>query len=188
MAELPSAGPVPAETTDYAVFEGMFRRALRLEPASPLAEKLREVGFDLKSPKGRYPTTVWKATLDVAARHLYPHLAPADGHRELGRQFTAGFFETIVGKVIGSIIPFLGTDRMMARMPKFASMATSGVTLETVHESEKVWRLKYQSRHATPEFMAGALEGGVAKTKVPVKVEIQNRREDGFDIVITEMA
>lgn len=188
MAELPSAGPNPAETTDYAVFEGMFRRALRLEPASPLAEKLREVGFDLKAPKGRYPTTVWKATLDVAAKHQYPHLALTDGHRELGRLFTAGFFETIVGKVIGSIIPFLGTDRMIARMPKFASMATSGVTLETAREGEKVWRLKYTSRNASPEFMAGALEGGVAKTKVPVRVEIQNRRDDGFDILITEMA
>jgi len=188
MGEKPSSGAIPAETTDYAVFEGMFRRALRLEPASALAEKLREVGFDLKSPKGRYSTAVWKASLDVAARHQYPALPLNDGHRELGRLFTAGFFETIVGKVIGSIIPFLGTDRMMARMPKFASMATSGVTLETFRESEKVWRLRYTSRNASPDFMAGALEGGVAKTKVPVSVEIQNRRDDGFDIVITEKA
>jgi uncharacterized protein (TIGR02265 family) len=186
MGEMPSAGTIPAETTDYAVFEGMFRRALRLEPTSPLAEKLREVGFDLKSPKGRYPIAVWRAALDAAAKHQYPNLPSPEGHRELGRLFTAGFFETIVGKVIGSIIPFLGTDRMMARMPKFASMATSGVTLETFREGEKVWRLKYKSRHASPDFMAGALEGGVAKTKVPVRVDIQNRHEDGFDIVITE--
>ncbi|HYV46777.1 MAG TPA: DUF2378 family protein [Myxococcaceae bacterium] len=188
MGEMPSAGNIPAETTDYAVFEGMYRRALRLEPASPLAEKLREAGFDLKSPKGRYPTAVWKASLDAAAKHQYPHMPLNDGHRELGRLFTAGFFETIVGKVIGSIIPFLGTDRMMARMPKFASMATSGVTLETFREGEKVWRLKYTSRNASPDFMAGAIEGGVAKTKVPVKVEVQNRRADGFDIVVTEKA
>jgi uncharacterized protein (TIGR02265 family) len=188
MGEMPSAGTIPAETTDYAVFEGMYRRALRLESTSPLTEKLKEVGFDLKSPKGRYPTTVWRACLDATAKFQYPRLTLSEGHRELGRLFTAGFFETIVGKVIGSIIPFLGTDRMMARMPKFASMATSGVTLETVCEGEKVWRLKYRSRNASPEFMAGAIEGGVAKTKVPVKVEIQNRRDEGFDIVITELA
>src|SRR3954471_25033296 len=177
MGEKP-AGNVPAETTDYAVLEGLFRRALHVEPTSALAEALRGVGFDLKAPKGRYPGQVWKAALDVAAAHQFPALAPEEAHRELGRLFTAGFFETIVGKVIGSIIPFLGTDRMMARMPKFAAMATSGVSLETVRESEKQWRVRYTSRHASPDFMAGALEGGVAKTKVPVKVEIQNRRED----------
>src|SRR3954471_1193951 len=178
MGELPSAGSVPAETTDYAVFEGLFRRALHVEPTSPLAEALPEIGFDLKAPKGRYPGAVWKAALEVTARHQFPQLTMPEAQRELGKLFTAGFFETIVGKVIGSIIPFLGTDRMMARMPKFASMATSGVSLETIRESEKQWRVRYTSRHASPDFMAGALEGGVAKTKVPVKVEIQNRRED----------
>lgn len=180
------SGTVPAETTDYAVFEGLFRRALRVEPTSALAEALREVGFDLKAPKGRYPGQVWKAALDVAARHQFPSLSLLEAHRELGRLFTAGFFETIVGKVIGSIIPFLGTDRMMARMPKFAAMATAGVSLETFREGDHTWRLRYTSRYGSADFMAGAMEGGVAKTKVPVKVVVENRREDGFDIVVTE--
>ena len=39
---------------------------------------------------------------------------------------------------------------------------------------------------ASPDFMAGAIEGGVAKTKVPVTVQIENRRADGFDILVTE--
>jgi uncharacterized protein (TIGR02265 family) len=186
MGDLPSAGNVPAETTDYAVFEGLFRRALRVDANGPLADALRGIGFDLKAPKGRYPGHVWRAALDVTAGHQFPNLSPSEAHRELGRLFTAGFFETIVGKVIGSIIPFLGTDRMMARMPKFAAMATSGIGLETAREGERTWRLKYTSRHASADFMAGAMEGGVAKTKVPVTVVIENRREDGFDIVVTE--
>ncbi len=185
MGERP-AGNVPAETTEYAVFEGLFRRALRVEPTGPLADALREVGFDLKAPKGRYPTAVWVAALDVTARHQFPTLTLAEGHRELGRLFTGGFFETIVGKVIGSIIPFLGTDRMMARLPKFVAMTMSGVTVETVHESEKMWRLKYNSRHVSPEFTAGAMEGSFTKRKVPRSIQIENRREDGFDIVVTE--
>jgi len=187
MGDMPPAGNVPAETTDYAVFEGLYRRALRVDPGSPLAEALREVGFDLRAPKGRYPSSVWRAALDLTARHQFPELTVDEGHRELGRLFTAGFFETIVGKVIGSIIPFLGTDRMMARMPKFASMTSSGISLEPVKEGEKKWRLKYRSRLASAEFMAGAMESGVAKTKIPVAVQIENRDEEGFDLVVTEL-
>src|SRR5262245_35964957 len=140
MGDIPPTGNVSAETTDYAVFEGLFRRALHVDPNGPLAEELRQVGFDLRAPKGRYPSAVWQSALDVAAKHHYPKLTVDQGHRELGRLFTAGFFETIVGKVIGSIIPFLGNDRMMARMPKFAAMATSGISLEAIKEGEKTWR------------------------------------------------
>lgn len=185
MGEMPRAGAVPAETTDYVVFEGLFRRALHLEANSPLAEALREIGFDLRAPKGRYPSSVWKAALDVAARHQYRDLTLEQGHRELGRLFAAGFFETIVGKVIGSIIPFLGPDRLMARMPQFTSMTMSGIAVEAVQEGEKQWRLKYQSRHASGEFAAGAIEAGVVKTKLPVTVQVENRNEDGFDLLVT---
>ncbi|HVE82175.1 MAG TPA: DUF2378 family protein [Myxococcales bacterium] len=186
MGDLPPAGAIPAETTDYAVFEGMFRRTLHVEPSSPLADALREVGFDLRAPKGRYPSEVWDSALKVAARHQYPDRTEAEGLLELGRRFTAGFFETIVGKVIASIIPFLGMERMMVRVPKFAAMTTSGMNLDVQREGDGRWRLRYRSRTLSPEFLAGAVEGGLARTRMPVSVQIENRTAEGFDLVVTE--
>ena len=187
MGEIPPAGPSPAETTDYAIFEGLFRRALRVEPNGPMADELRQVGFDLRAPKGRYPTSVLKAALDVASRHRFPGLPLEQGHRELGRLFTSGFSETIVGRVMGSIIPFLGMELLMARMQKFTSMTTAGATVESIKEGEKKWRLRYHVRHWSPDFTAGALESGVAKVNMPVTVVVENRSETGFDLVVTAL-
>ena len=51
-----------AETVmDQSVFEGMYVRALTLDPdfiAAPAA-----VGYDPKNPRPRYPGSVWRATL-----------------------------------------------------------------------------------------------------------------------------
>jgi len=187
MGEQPPAEQAPAETTEYSVFEGLFRRALRVDHDSPLADALREVGFDLRVPKGRYPSEVWRAALDVAARHRFPDLTLEQGHHELGRLFTAGFFETIIGKVIGSIVPLLGTDLWLARMPKFANMTSTGLSLEVERAGEKRWRLRYRSRTASAHFVTGALLGGVDRTKVPVSIEIEARTPGGFDLLVTEL-
>jgi hypothetical protein len=49
MGESPAAA---AESTDYAVFEWMFRRALRVEPNSPLADALRDGGVEGGAERG----------------------------------------------------------------------------------------------------------------------------------------
>jgi uncharacterized protein (TIGR02265 family) len=130
---------------------------------------------------------VWRAALNVASRHQFPELSLDEGHRRLGRLFSAGFFETIIGKVIGSVLPFMSMELRMARMPKFVSMTMSGVVMDVVREGERRYRLRYRSPLVPADFTAGAIEASEQKTKAPVEVLIENRSPEGFDIVVTEL-
>jgi uncharacterized protein (TIGR02265 family) len=59
-------------TTDGSMFEGLFLRALGVEPGSALAADLRSVGFDVARLQSHYDISVWVASVDVAWRHVYP--------------------------------------------------------------------------------------------------------------------
>lgn len=171
----------PESTSDNSIFEGLFQRALR--PTGAFAEDLKAAGYDIKRPEIRYPRRVFQACLDVAHRHVFPSLSREEAHRKLGRLFVDGFFATIVGGVTRTIIRFLGLDRFMARLPKLATMTTTGMEVETKKVSPVEYQVVYRGRDLSPDFIAGSMEGSDPKTSVfKLRVEVVSRSPDGFEL------
>ncbi len=117
-------------TTDGSMFEGLFLRALRVEPGSELAVDLCRVGFDVTRLQSHYDISVWVASVDVASRHVYPQEDRDEAWRLLGRRFIEGYFKTAIGAVIAAAIPFMRASRFVERVPFFLRTGLRGSSCE----------------------------------------------------------
>jgi len=117
-------------TADRSMFEGLFLRALRVEPASALAVDLAGVGFDVMHLQPQYDISIWVASVDIAWRHVYPDQDRDEAWRLLGRRFIEGYFETAIGAVIAAALPFMCASRFVERVPFFLRTGLRGSSCE----------------------------------------------------------
>jgi uncharacterized protein (TIGR02265 family) len=150
------------------MFEGLFRLALDVRPDSAFADELRAVGFDLRDLKSRYDKDVWTASLDVAARHQYPELERYVAWRQLGRDFIAGYFETMIGRLIAVVLPLTSPERFLQNVPAFVRTGTSGVTTDVdLNADARTATLTFDGPHAgSSALMAGVVEVCFERMKV----------------------
>jgi uncharacterized protein (TIGR02265 family) len=170
------------ETTDNAAFEGLFQRALK--PEGAFAEQLRVAGYDLSKPLTRYPTRVWRACLEVARRHVHPSKSPEEGMRLLGHAFIAGFFDTIIGKLVAVALPLLGPERLIQKFPKYWEATRPGVTIETMVDSPTRHRLLFRDPHPMPDFVAGIIQAALERAGKNIRVDVGTRTVAGFEIIV----
>jgi uncharacterized protein (TIGR02265 family) len=113
-------------TVEASMFEGLFVRALRVERASAFAEELRRAGYDLDAPKEHYDVAVWTACLDVAGARLHPDASREEAWRRLGRTFAKGYFDTLIGRAIAAVLPWMRAERFLERGPQFLRTGLGG--------------------------------------------------------------
>jgi uncharacterized protein (TIGR02265 family) len=170
-------------TVEASLFEGLFQRALR--PDLPFIEELKTVGFDLRNLKPRYPTRVWRESLEIARRRVYPSLPVEEGYRALGRRFSEGFFETIIGRFISVAFPMIGPAGMLKMAPRNVRAGRRDVDVVPVQEGERRWRITFKDRTPSPDFIAGLVESTGRRTGVHMVVTVENRSPEGYDLVAT---
>lgn len=169
-------------TTDYSTFEGLFVRALKVDPA--LSAQLKAIGFDLERPVARYPTRVWRASLELARQHFYPALTVQEGRRELGRVALKGFLGTISGRFLGVVLSMLvGPAALVQRLPRFFTMTRTGVQMTVQKETDQQWRLIAKDTFGDADFVAGIIDLPGKKTKDTFTIEIQNVTAQGYELV-----
>lgn len=147
-----------------------------LQPQGQFKERLREKGFDLDRQKASYPISVWDDCLDVASAELYPGESRAAAWRQIGRRFIDGYFQTLVGRMITAMLPYLNAKRFMGRVPSFITTGLQGASVRID------WR---DANHAlitiggvtgtTSALMAGVLEGSFARMKPQGEVVLEPR-------------
>jgi len=177
-----------AATTDHNVFEGLFGKLF--QPEGAFKADLRAAGYDVDNPELRYPTTVLVATLDVAARHVYPELPPEEAHHQIGQRFSGRYLTTILGRIIRTLVLALGVDRFVMQLPKVVSLATSGLGVEVKKlEAPGEYLVLFKGEDQSPDFIAGAFEGGAQDLSVfKCHAEVVRRAPAEFDIKITGLA
>jgi uncharacterized protein (TIGR02265 family) len=117
-------------TAQGAMFEGLFVRALGVDPSSAFATELRAAGFDVNDVRPVYPIEVWVACVDVAWRNLDPQSSRDEAWVELGRRFADGYFETFVGRAIATSLPLMSVPRFVERIPWFVRTGLGGSSSE----------------------------------------------------------
>lgn len=122
-----------------SMFEGLFVRALKVDGA--FKDKLRAKGYDVDRPRTRYPMAVWLDCVDVAALEVFPGLARPQAWVQLGRRFIDGYFETLVGRMIGVTLPFLSPKTFVGRVPRFVTTGLEG-EVSLTWEDEKTATLR----------------------------------------------
>jgi uncharacterized protein (TIGR02265 family) len=174
-----------AATTDHNVFEGLFGKLF--QPEGAFKEDLRAAGYDTDKPELRYPTSVLLASLDVAARHVYPELPREEAHRQIGQRFSARYLTTILGRIIRTLVLALGVDRFIMNLPKVVSLSTTGLTAEVKKlDAPGEYLVTFKGENQSPDFIAGAIEGGAQDLSVfKVRAEVTRRAPAEFDMKVT---
>lgn len=167
-----------------SMFDGLYVQALR--PTGRFRDRLREKGFDLDKQKSSYPMSVWVDCLDVTSEELHPTLTRALAWRAIGRQFIDGYFQTLVGRMIGSMLPFLSPSRFTKRVPGFITTGLQGAKVGLTWEGEKRAILIISGVHQLAScVMAGVLEGSFSRMKVAVTLEPRALPGLDSELVIT---
>ncbi len=171
-----TAAMAPSEdhfTSQYSMFEGLFDRVLK--PEGAFLEALKAAGYDPATPKPVYPMAVWHRCLDVVAKHRFAQLPTADAYRATGRAFMAGFFETLVGRLIAAALPFLSPKTFVQRSPRFLRTGVNELETELEWLSDTKARVVMHGPHADACFVtAGVIEVSFERLRVPVRVEGRN--------------
>jgi len=166
-----------------SAFEGLFQRLYT--PDEAFAEDLRRAGFDLSRQQPQYPSPVFKRCLEVACRHVYPQQPEPEAMRLIGARFIEGFLDTIVGKMVGVVLPLLSPEAFLKRYPRFFAMAAPGVKLSVLEEAPRQWKVELHDSAPVPEFNAGMIGAVLQRTGVKPEVRIRERSRFHFVLSVT---
>ena len=171
-------------TTDNSVFEGLFGKLLK--PEGAFADDLRAAGYDVDSPKVRYPTHVLKESLYVAARHVYPELPVGDALHRLGQRFSERYLTTILGRITRTLVLALGVEKFVVQLPKIVALSSTGLSVKVERLGAGEYLLSFTGEHQCPDFIAGALEGGATDLSIfKLRAEVVRREPAEFDLKVT---
>lgn len=147
------------------MFDGLFGRALK--PLSPeLVAGLKRAGFDPERPLARYPVTVWEDCVDAAAQQLFPGVPRDQAWERIGRLFIKGYFETVVGRIIGNALPFMSDTAFINRTPLFMSTGIEGqlVSLDW-HDAKRATLRLARAGDEAGALMAGVIAGSFERMR-----------------------
>lgn len=141
------------------MFEGLFVRALAVDPSGAFGADLRAAGYDLKGHEARYDIKVWSDCVDVATRHVYPELSRDEAWVRLGRRFIEGYFHTFIGGAIAAVLPFMSASRFVERIPSFLRTGLGGITADVDFTGPHAAVLTMNGPHERSAlFLSGVLD------------------------------
>jgi len=111
-------------TVAASAVEGLFIKSL--QPTGAFREALKAKGLDLDHLASEYPLQVWTDSVDVAASYVYPALSLPNAWEQLGRRFIEGYFQTLTGRMISTMLPFLGARAFINQVPRFMDTGKRG--------------------------------------------------------------
>ncbi len=114
---------MPSET-NQSMFEALFDR--RLKPEGAFREALKGAGYDPDKPKARYPTSVWVTCLEIARSARFSSQTTDEAYRTLGREFTEGFMQTLVGRLVSVALPVMRPKSFLVRLERYFKMGREG--------------------------------------------------------------
>jgi uncharacterized protein (TIGR02265 family) len=167
------------------MFEALFDR--RLKPTGEFAAELRAAGYDAAQALPKYPTEVWTRCLELARRHRWPQASQAEAYRQLGREFSQGFLETLVGRLVNAAIPFMSPQSFLNRLASYFRMGRedSGLSFDVVERTAASARVEVHNPAAVPgTFVAGIVEIALERMKRQGTVEVLQKSPTDYELLV----
>jgi uncharacterized protein (TIGR02265 family) len=143
-------------TIAVSAIEGLFVKSLK--PTGAFREALKQKGLDLDSLQHEYPLEVWTDCVDLSAHELYPTLPLPLAWERLGRHFIEGYFQTLSGRMISTMLPFLSGRAFVNQVPRFMSTGKRGMPASVEWSDTKHAIVTMRGSHPrVAALMAGVL-------------------------------
>lgn len=149
-------GSAESQCVARRAFVGLFQLAMDDEPG--LRAALNQAGYSADSDREYYSSQIWRDALDAARAYQFGELPPEEGLRLLGHLFVQGFALTTVGRVLAQGAPWLGPERVLARLGSYMKTARTDVSVAITPLGVRHWRLTFQDPHPLGGFVVGCIE------------------------------
>ena len=167
-----------------SLFKGL---GARLTPA--LKHAVRELGVDLdKRLLPAYPKSVWVRVVDEVARIVSPQLEVGEAHRQLGHAISAGFADSVMGRLMAPGVRLMGVRRVMLRLPKNLTMSNNFMRVTATETGPRSIRVEMNEAIPSEAFLCGVIEA-IGRYAGAKSCEISTAPENGviaFSVTWTE--
>jgi uncharacterized protein (TIGR02265 family) len=142
--------------------EGLFARGLTdvLTPDARLA--LKAEGVDVERLPDSVPLAVFTRALDVVAPLVAPERPRAEQLEALGRRFTHGYFDTMLGAAMSLGMRLVGPYRAIPRSPKMYRAITNYIDARVSELSPTHAVLEFSPVTQLGPFFLGMGQGSFA--------------------------
>lgn len=164
----------------HSVLEGLFKHMVPVQPGTPFAAALRDVGYDVTRPEPVYSSAVLQGVLAVAGRELFPDRTPSQAQWEVGRRFVSGFFQTLAGRTVGVVLPVFGAEGLIKQLPRFFLTGNSSSVITVSPQGERTWHFELRDPYPSVEFAAGIIEAVMRRGGLEPRVTVVVREADRF--------
>jgi uncharacterized protein (TIGR02265 family) len=173
-------------TMDGSVFEGLFVR--QLKPDATLSAELAKVGFNPSRLEAKYPEEVFARAVEVAAKHSFADVPHELAHRAMGTALIDGYFETILGRITGSMMPILGVGGALKRVQQLWRVAQPSMTVAAQLNADGSWTIDFQNKVMGPDMVAGILEAALKHSDKRARLHVEERLAGGGKLRCTLVA
>lgn len=173
-------------TMDGSVFEGLFVR--QLKPDATLSAALTAVGFNPSRLEAKYPEEVFGRAVEAALPLAFPDVSKELAYRAMGAALIDGYFETILGRITGSMMPILGVSGTLKRVQQLWRVAQPGMTVNAMHDADGSWTIDFQNKVIGPEMVAGIIETALKRADQRVRITVEEHLPGGGKLRCTTVA
>ena len=146
-------------------FHGLFQIALHGRISTAARSALGRMGLHLdRQPLPFYPASVWRPSLDIIVRDLFPDLHLEEAYRRLGQKMVTEVSETVLGRGMLALGRALGPRRLLMRMNHNFRNADNYVQLQLKELAPTAYEVHINETLGVPSYYQGILEAALGST------------------------
>ena len=143
-------------------FHGLFQIALHGRLSSTARSALGRMGLHVdRQPLPFYPASVWRPSLDIIVRDLFPDLHLEEAYRRLGQKMVTDVSETVLGRGTLAFGRALGPRRLLMRMNHNFRNADNYVQMQLKELAPTAYEVHINETLGIPSYYQGLLEAAL---------------------------
>ncbi|QRN96617.1 DUF2378 family protein [Archangium violaceum] len=160
-------------------FHGVFQIALNGKLSAAARSALGRMGLHIdRQPLSFYPLSVWRPSLDIIVRDLFPNLPLEEAYRLLGRKMVLDVSETVLGRGALALGRALGPRRLLMRMNHNFRNIDNYVQMQLTELAPTQYEVFINETLGVPSYYQGLLEAALGSTGAR-EPHVQRVRTDG---------
>ena len=172
-------------TTKRLVFrhtvEGLFGVAFGDAITPALKEKLREKGLDLDRLAAAYPAEVYGAAFHLLREHVHPGVDEQTAGIAMGERFLEGYFSTVMGSLLKTILRVLPVQSVVERTPKSLETGTNFIKARVQPLGVRLYEVWMSDYSTSPAFLMGVV-GRMVRIAGGKDVSVQLAKQEGSQL------
>lgn len=139
--------------------EGLFIRNLSSQLNDENRRALAAAGLKLDKLLPAYPVSVMKAALQVVGPVVLPKGTWAEQQRDLGNRLVKGYFDTVLGAALSSLLRLVGPDRGLSRLDRSLRSITNYLDCRVENRAPQQVEVVVEPVDGLSWFLLGIFEG-----------------------------